>query len=716
VPGSLGPLRPRSGGWRGRDGIWHAVLARLRFTGAASGLLALAAIGATAQAPFAVTPGFDATTWIAQNTPIELRLNQPLPPATGRLAVLIGVTDLTALFTVMQDRLVYQPMLLPLPEGESEVITYLVSPTDDWREVGRSPLRVKAADRFELAEFGIKVGAGVRGQAAEGHSSPDDAPLRAQYQDLTFNIHEHSAHVTKEWSLRSQGNFLAATYRPNTLRYAQLGDGAPYLDLSDYLVEGVRGRANLSVGHVGFTGNPLLLGSFASRGVIVADSAGPARIAVAAMNGSSIVGWNNPFGVSHSDHRVLDAELGIEAVPSRPGALGMTLSLLDASQLPIAGVSQGVLADAEQSRGAGLQVSASDAAQRVRLDVGYARSRFTNPYDPTLSQGLNLVPLERTTRDARYANVSVDVLRSLAVLQTSPATLFATYRHERVAPLYRSVTTPLRADFLQNAIDFTAAWDAASAQLSHSRSNDNLDDIPLLLKTLTRVTDANLLMPLASLFRAPESPWLPAIRYGFNQIHQFGAQRPLGGSFSPSDVPDQVSANHSLGAQWNGSRWHAGYQYGRSSQDNRQVGFEVADFSTFTHALSLGAMPAASIDVAIDFALEAARNEEVSQELRTRRLSGLANWRFTRTTALSAIVTATRTADDPRTIEQSNSDARLELSQRISLPLLYEAHRLSGQLFVRYTRQGGSLLTPGVTVNTPKPKWVFNTGVALRVL
>ena len=76
---------------------------------------------------------------------ITLNLSRPLQAAEGRVAALIGQTDFTNLFALTGNSLSYQPRIVPLPAGESPVRVFLVSPSNEWRELLQLTLRVKTA-------------------------------------------------------------------------------------------------------------------------------------------------------------------------------------------------------------------------------------------------------------------------------------------------------------------------------------------------------------------------------------------------------------------------------------------------------------------------------------------------------------------------------------------------------------------------------------------
>src|SRR4029078_9674719 len=69
--------------------------------------------------PLTVTADFANDAWVDSNQPIALRLSRPLDLQTERLAVVIGRTDLSALFTVTPTVARYQANNAPLPNSET---------------------------------------------------------------------------------------------------------------------------------------------------------------------------------------------------------------------------------------------------------------------------------------------------------------------------------------------------------------------------------------------------------------------------------------------------------------------------------------------------------------------------------------------------------------------------------------------------------------------
>src|SRR5262249_61150929 len=114
-----------------------------------------------------------------------------------------------------------------------------------------------------------------------------------------------------------------------------------------------------------------LINSFGSRGPPLSTPLGKrSDLSLPALNGTSIVGWNNFFGLDRRKHQILSATLGFEFIGQRPGGLRLEAAALSGSLQPIAGFNQGVINDAEQSKGGSLRLLATDKAQRLKLEGG----------------------------------------------------------------------------------------------------------------------------------------------------------------------------------------------------------------------------------------------------------------------------------------------------------------------------------------------------------
>ena len=127
-------------------------------------------------------------------------------------------------------------------------------------------------------------------------------------------------------------------------------------------------KAKFQAGHATFGTNRHLINGFGSRGLTLSIPLSKrSDLSVAALNGSSIVGWNNFFGLDRRKHQILSATLGFEFIGQRPGGLRLEAAALSGSLQPIAGFNQGVINDAEQSKGGSLRLVRSEQAQASPL-------------------------------------------------------------------------------------------------------------------------------------------------------------------------------------------------------------------------------------------------------------------------------------------------------------------------------------------------------------
>lgn len=663
-----------------------------------------------------VQPGFGSGDWVPRTEPIELRLTGALGAEDGRLAVVLDRIDVTELFRRNGESLVYRPELMPLPPGEHELVVYLV-PTggegeDDWRELNRIPLKVLEPGGFQERRFEPSLD-------LETSALLDDRDGAGEtgFEDLSGQVALQAGLVRPAGALDARVDLVGVTDRQSALRFGAEGESAPKLDLASYRVELTRNRVRGVLGHVSFGDSRHLVDRFASRGVTLAVPLGARfELGLGAMNGTSMVGWDNPLGVADSDHRVLTGQLGFDALADRPGSLRLQGSWLDARQLPFAGFNADRLTDREENDGWSLGLNAATPGGRLRLGLGWAEASFDNPDDPLLAQGADLVAVEEETRDARYLDLDWAVVENRG--ERLPATVAVGYRHERVEPLYRAVTAPVQADVDRHALDLSATLGPISAQAVWSDQHDNLDDVPSILTTDTERRGFNLFVPVAQVLASDgggmASPWLPDFTYGFDRTHQAGRNVPEDGGFDPSHVPDQVSLSHSGGLQWRGLSWYGGYTLSLSDQDNRQPGRETADFQTVVHAWSGGWSPAARVDLSLDLSRERSANQELDEVERTLR-GGLGfDWRITDWTGLSGSVSHTDAETDPelRTFESTVVDLRWTVRMTFD----YAArHGVAPQLFVRYAWQDTETEDPVFGLSDSLRDWSVNSGFSISL-
>lgn len=667
-----------------------------------------------------VTTTLDTSRYLAAYTNLEFSLSRPLTPDDGALVMLVGGMDVSALMEQRGDRLVYRPTVAHLPAGSTEVIIYQKRETR-WTELRRLSLKVLTEGGFTRVAVTPTSTLGNKGQLFEGRSRAVEKPERATFQDFVLNVALNTAHEAPRFSLETSSNYVGVSRREEALRFDLKGAQAPRFDLSDYRVALKAGALTFAVGNTQFGASRHLASGFASRGATLEWSRGATQLSVAALNAAQAVGWDNPVGINQPRNRVMGVAMGREMLPRRPGALRLDATLMDASRLPVAGVTQGAVVDAEQNAGASLQVTAASPGDRVRVAAGYARSRFDNPTrDGQLTGDTVVRAVTRETRGARFVEVTSRPLKELAVPHVGTVSADVSWRHERIDPLYRSVTAPMQADRQQDATEATLTVGAVSTQLGWTRSRDNLDRLATLLTTLGDVRTANVAVPLVRLLPVRRIQGaLPLVTVAVNRTHQRGDAVAQGDLIRPTDIPDQLTTIRDVGAVWQVRQWRIGLKRNRSRQDNRQAEREDVDFASGSDVFSVGREFGAFADLALDLGKDFQRAEQRDEQTDVRRATLNVNLRRGQSTSL--VLAASLMHTQPPTGPASlNGEQRVELTQPITV-LRDAAGSARGQLFLRFGRSTSLLpdLARGADGAMPRiarQQWVLASGFNLRIL
>ena len=511
------------------------------------------------------TVNFKAETPITPDTPIEILLNRAL--ATGeRVAVIIGETDLTSLFANTENRFVYDAKLMPLPVGESKVTVYLVT-ANVWKEIGRFQLAVaktvadgsgsssqnvaekvedkkeeaktedqssKVEDQPKKAPFGLETfnflptfTISMKSQPFQSNFPLENRPTeRATFTDWTLT--GSAKQEVKQGKFSADGNFdfAGSSFKQEALRFGTLGDKAPNVDLSSYLMNFQIGKAKLSYGHTSFGNNRHLVSSFSARGLSLNIPINKYfDITGGVLNGTSIVGFGNFFGLRKVNHQVQGATLGIEFKPERPNAFRLEITGFNAYIQALSGVSEGRINDAERSRGFGLRFVTSDKTERFKLEAGYALSRFQNPEDKELDSDGNAVPIAPVTRSAHYVETSYQILKDLKLTANKNLNLTANFKHEYVEPLYKSLGAGTGADRITQDYGLDASIGEITFGYGFNRSNDNLRNVPSILKSITRANRFAVALPLTALIGKADKPSQFLPRLGYNMTLRTNSAR-----------------------------------------------------------------------------------------------------------------------------------------------------------------------------------------------
>jgi hypothetical protein len=524
--------------------------------------------------------------------------------------------------------------------------------------------------------------------------------------------------------MQTQFDFAGSTYQREALRFGLIGDSAPNIDLSSYLMQFHAGKAKFTAGHVAYNSNRHLVNNFSSRGLMLnlpVTSRG--EFTLAGMNGTSIVGWDNFFGLSRRNHSMVAGSLGFELIPARPGALRIESGVLTGSLLPLSSYSQGNVNDAERSKGLSLRVLASDPTQRLQVEGGFARSRFHNPFDPLLSPDGGGVAVRETSRNARYLEAGYSILRNAGFGGDRTADLRLNYRHEQVDPLYRTVAAYVQPNRFQNQVELVATVAGVSATASYLRFNDNLDNLPSILKSLTRRTNVVVGAPLLSLIggQPQRAAWLPRVSYTFDRTHQFGAFIPTNSGFNPSgnQVPDQIGTNQGAVAEWQSGRFRYGYRFNHSAQNNFGGNREAAKLNNIVHGGTFG-LSLASLDVNLDVNAESLNsldnnaNKDRDRTDRTTRFAMNLNWRMTRSAVLAVNLSNTSLSsfgDLSLRNDGRNTEFDVQWSWRFGIERS-RMKKVQGQFFVRYANRYARSTSELYLFNNVLKSQTLNTGLS----
>jgi hypothetical protein len=180
---------------------------------AAAWLIAAPAHAQDAPAITVTSPAAGA--WIAADTAIDLVVTGPRP-LPGRLAVMIGDVDWTALFTATSSGLRSDPSVMRLPSGDQALVVYLVTDAG-WSELARLQLRILTRGDFERAEIRPVVNVNNKGQVALGREPEAPATSRDTFQDFTLNLGLGATFVRRGWTTTTQMSIVGVTNQPEAL-------------------------------------------------------------------------------------------------------------------------------------------------------------------------------------------------------------------------------------------------------------------------------------------------------------------------------------------------------------------------------------------------------------------------------------------------------------------------------------------------------------------
>ena len=695
---------------------------------------------AESDADLGVTASFSQRV-VAPDESIALSLSRPLNSSEMRVAVFLNNTDVSSLFELTQRRLKYNAQIWPLPVGDSPLVVYVVTRDDQWRELARLSLRVRAAEvesksemRFMKSGYTLPTRSaifdeqkqdvsnaptktsqnhkfkflpsltlGLNSQPAQS-TFPDSArPQRATFVDLTMQASLKNEAAYGVFNSQSSFDFAGSSFQQEALRFGTLGEAAPKVDLSSYLFQFQTGKIKYQLGHFSYGTQRQLINSFSSRGLMITvPFLKHFDFSAAVMNGTQLVGYHNFFGLDKTKHQMLSGTLGVELFPKRPGGLRFEVGVLNAYFQPISGVNRGVITDTQRSRGLAFRLIANDTSNRFHFEGGFTRSHFISPNDPTLSQGLTLVTIPQLTRNAHFLEASYEVLRNVSLSKTKKANLRVAFKEENVAPLFRSLGAFAQADKVFYEVSADGSINEITARFGHNNFHDNLRNIPSILRSLNNSTQFALASPVSALLnRTKSSLWMPRVGYSFNRFHAFGAAIPVNGGFEqdPTTIPDLVGTVHTFSSDWLVKKFSISYSFNHSLQDNRQVGRQFADQSVSVNSGRVGYALNNRVSLNVDLSNEKSTNRETGRIDRSTRLGPGFNWQFTNHLGVAANLSNTIAGDAANTSQSRNTEFDSQLTYRFSRGN-EGLKKVSAQFFLRYANHYSHFLNRPFVVDT----------------
>ncbi len=663
-----------------------------------------------------IEPAANAT--VSKHGRIVLQVGRSTADRHARLAIFVGRSDVTRLFRRERaGKLVLQSKLFKLPSGEQELVVYVVQDATQWKEAARFDIKVRLAGGLEEAEFSPRLELNQKSQFDEGRSVDAGLSPRGNYADLAGQGGFSTRFKRDDWELHTAWNFVGSSVREEALRFG-IKDNAPKVDLTDYLVELGVHRGEFGIGHVSFGDHALLLSGLSNRGLVFRQPLGQRfEFAVSAQSGQAITGYSDLLGITGSDNYISGASLGFEFFKDRPGGLRLDVMYLNSKVLSNLNFNTGEVPDAEENTGLGVRLKGSTPGGRIRGSAEFARSEYSNPEDPFLAQGATLVPVDETEQDARTIDLAFDLLQNRQLGEDRYATVTFGFRHNRSEPLYRSVAAFVSGDQEANASTLYATIGRFSFRGEYSESEDNVDDIPTILKTKTDNLSLSYGLPLKGMFIRDDGStraWLPEnFSHGYNRVHQFGANLPP--SFDPlTHVPDQVSENHNINVGWNFSGVNLNYRFSLGDQDNRQPGRANADFRNVTHGANVGLQMTDKLNFGLGANFTDAHDDEQDITRTTQSYTLSIDWTLIESLSFRGYYSLTDSDDSRGLAENRGWTSLTEITWRFEFPWGPD-RKAPGQMYLRHSAQGNQFLDNVFGFASYPNTWSFNGGFSLSL-
>jgi hypothetical protein len=664
------------------------------------------------------TPSFAGKT-LKRLDRLEIRLSRALLPSDGQVAICIGPLDLSKQ-TKAVDATTFsaEPTGTALPAGQHDVVVHLIR-GDEWIDLAKFAVTVEGDATPVITETkGIesRFTVGTKGQVYASESGTTKAGKRPRFQDMTTTGALSWEGKPVGWDAKTSANLTGVSHRNEAPRFGTDGINADKLDLNDYKAEFTRGDAKFAAGHLSYGNHPLLLNNRESRGVSMGYAITPwLDVTASALRATSIVGFDDFFGLSTVSHRIYAATVGVELIPEKKGLLRTELIFMDALAQPQSNVNQGQIPDSEKSRSLGMRLTSADPDGRWKADAFWARSRYINPTSAELAQGSLLVPVKEETRDAYQLDASYQLIKGAKWLGDKwPVNVRAIAHYEYAEPLFKSLGASFIADqkLMRYASELRVG--EVALMLTGSEKSDNVKTIPTILKTGTYEKLGQLTVPLPAIFGTPDQPaslW-PAVQLESRRVRQYTLRIPDGTSARSSFWPDQINLTHKGALNWNYEPYTVSYNLEIGDQDNRQPGREAADFLIHTHGLTIGWKVSEKLNLNLGY--NRSRNYSYEKIQATYSNGGTVgvDWQMTDVWSIKADYAKTLAFDSLNQQYSNTLTAALQVARKFTLEQF--GKKLPGQVFIRVVYANNRALDTVVAQVLSGKQTLIQTGLSLN--
>jgi hypothetical protein len=291
--------------------------------------------------------------------------------------------------------------------------------------------------------------------------------------------------------------------------------------------------------------------------------------------------------------------------------------------------------------------------------------------------------------------------------------LSATIKLEQTDPQFGTLGASVNADRLQAQYGINATIAGANIQFQHTNSEDNIANLPNLLKTRNNSDTISLNVPLQSVLQN-NSSLLPTISYSYQQTAQNGSiVAAANGNFDdPSKIPSQHNNTQEIGLGWKFSdALSFDYKFSNTFQDNRQLGRENADFHNISHQFSVGWQPSQQLRFNLGYNLTNAQNIERQITRFTHSPTFGVSWEFVPDVTLAVNYNFNNDSDSiGESLTRSNA---LDLLLTWNFKTNTFGRENPGSVFLRYSGQSNLNSSSIGNINTDSTINTIGAGMSL---